>query len=259
MMKAKVKKNSQVGPDYYKIILKIKNNIADYQPGQFVHLKIASDSTDPLLRRPFSIHETDNNKGIISLIYRKVGKGTKILSNYCSGKKIDLLGPLGQGFRTDFNNYNILVIGGGMGIAPLYYLVKKINKNNRPLVLIGGNNKKELEYFHTLISRLNLEIGVASMDGSVGYPGTVIDLWQKSERYKGYEPDFIYSCGPEPMLKMVQKIAREQKISGQVSLEERMGCGIGVCLSCVCKTKEGNKRLCQEGPVLTLDEVIFNE
>ncbi len=253
-------KNIPVGPDYYKMELIAPEIVLAGKPGQFVHLKVNSDNSyDPLLRRPFSIHNIDQKYGLLSLIYRVAGKGTTRMSKFIENKEIDLLGPLGTGFKTDFKNKNILIIGGGMGIVPLYYLSKVLDGNNNILVLLGGNSAAEIDYFYNIFTDLSLEVKLATIDGGRGYQGTVVDLWENISQGEQKDPDFIYTCGPEAMLKTVQQMAREKGIPGQLLLEKRMGCGIGVCLSCVCKTVNGNKRVCREGPVFSLAEVIFDE
>ncbi len=257
---ALIRRNIPVGRDYYLMDLIAPDVALDGSPGQFVHVKISSERNyDPLLRRPFSIHDINPHKGLVSLVYRVTGKGTEIMSDLKENRDINLLGPLGNGFRTDFDGKNILIIGGGMGIAPLYYLAKKLLLNNDITVLLGGNCEEDLMYFNNVFNQLSLHKKLATMDGSKGYQGTVIDLWQDLQNDKKADFDFIYSCGPEIMLRRVQEIAREQNISGQLSLEKRMGCGIGVCLSCVCKTIHGNQRVCHEGPVFSLAEVILND
>ncbi len=259
---ARINSNIPVGPDYYKMEIIAPDIVLSGHPGQFVHVKIsAHNSYDPLLRRPLSINDIDRQKGLLSLIYRISGRGTELMSGLGENTEIDLLGPLGKGFKTDFKNKNILVVGGGMGIAPLYYLVKVLVKNNDVTVLFGGNSKEELNYFYKQFNRLSLNIKVATMDGSEGYQGSVIKLWEDiiSKEPETGIYDFVYSCGPEIMLKKVQNLAKKINIPGQISLERRMGCGIGVCLSCVCKTKNGNQRVCHDGPVFSLSEVILDD
>ena len=250
--------NHRLSSDYY--LLVTQSAAADQtRPGQFFHLKTGEKhSYDPLLRRPLSVHKVDRSKGRISFLYRVVGKGTKMLSFYQAGDTIDALGPLGNGFRTDFKNKQILVIGGGMGIAPLYPLVDSLINCNQVILLIGGNNQQDLKYFLDFPINSRVIFAAASIDGSIGLKGTVIDLWEKSYS-AGFYPDFLFTCGPKAMLRRVKLIAEERAIPGQVSLEERMGCGSGVCLSCVCQTNKGNQRVCKEGPVFPLQEVRLNE
>ena len=247
--------NQRLASDYYLLVTQSAAAAAQTRPGQFFHLKIGKKySYDPLLRRPLSVHKVDRSKGRISFLYRIIGKGTKMLSFYQAGDRIDALGPLGKGFKTDFKNKQILVIGGGMGIAPLYPLVDSLLNSNQVTFLIGGNNQQDLKYFLDFPINSGVIFDAASIDGSIEFKGTVIDLWEKSYS-TGFNPDFLFACGPKAMLRRVKLIAEERAIPGQVSLEERMGCGSGVCLSCVCHTNKGNQRVCKEGPVFSLQEV----
>jgi len=206
------------------------------------------------LRRPLSVHDINNETNSIFLLYRLVGKGTILLSKFKAGKFLDIMGPLGSGFKTDISDKKILIIGGGMGIAPLYYLSKRLSIKNKLTVLLGGNKKDDLKYFFEKFNQISTDIYSATIDGSLGHLGNVIDLW---ERLGEYNYDYIYTCGPLPMLVRVQELAVNHNIKGQVSLEERMGCGIGLCLSCVCQTEDGNQRVCKEGPVFSLGTVNF--
>ncbi len=235
------------------------------KPGQFIHLKLGNDnlSLDPLLRRPFSIHDYKEDTGIISIVYRVVGRGTRIMSKLQAGQLIDFLGPLGSGFSLEFRNQEIHVLGGGIGLAPLYFLASTLCRENRVRVYLGGNGADDIKYFYDKFADLNIYLATATLDGSRGYRGNVLALWERELEDPGKlnsnqgKPNFIFSCGPEPMLVRLQELARKLQVSGEVSLEERMGCGIGVCLSCVCKTKAGNQRICREGPVFELGEVVL--
>ena len=260
-MLAKIIDNSRVGPDYYKIDFKPDAELKSISPGQFFHLQIKKDRyiSEPLLRRPFSVFDYDDKNNILSIVYCIAGRGTSIMSRLSPGEKVDLLGPLGRGFKTDFNKDDLLVIGGGMGSAPLNYLLKELKGNNNLQIFLGGGTYDEINYFCTRCEESNLNVYSASMDGSKGYKGTVIDLLVKKNKEMLDDIDFVFSCGPEGLLKAVQKFAIKRNLSGQVSVEERMGCGFGVCLSCVCSTTDGNKRVCKEGPVFNIKDVVFDE
>lgn len=262
---AEVITNRKVGTDYYFLELSDDHIDENWQPGRFLHLKVSRDKAyDPLLRRPFSLFDVNPQKGTFSLLYCVVGRGTRILTDFGPGEKIDYLGPLGHGFFLP-EGKEIIVIGGGMGTAPLFYLCRKLTLRNRVTLLLGGNICTDVEFFQNKFGALDLDIELATMDGSIGLGGTVIDLWNDlyvDDKHDGdlkKDFDYLYACGPEPMLAEVQKLAQKYEIEGEISLEERMGCGIGVCLSCVCDTREGNQRVCKEGPVFNLDEVIFDE
>lgn len=251
----KVNSNYQVGPGLYRMDIISPEITEQSKPGQFVHIKVNNRfSYDPLLRRPFSIHDIEPGKGLFSIIYKVVGRGTEILSRYSAGESIDVLGPLGKGFYTKFNGRDIVLIGGGMGIAPLIYLLKHLRKDNNVIVIIGARNKEHLNFFEDIFAINKVKLYTATLDGSGGFKGTVIDVL-KEKRICG---DYVYACGPEGMLVEVQKYGIKEGIAGEFSLEARMGCGTGLCLSCVIKTRRGNKRVCKDGPVFSLEEVVFD-
>ncbi|MFP4660922.1 MAG: dihydroorotate dehydrogenase electron transfer subunit [Halanaerobiales bacterium] len=264
-----IKNNSQVTEEYFLMELDAPNLVDKTEPGQFFNLRFNNGrSYDPLLRRPLSVHDLNKKTGSILLLYRLVGRGTELLSKYKAGESLDILGPLGSGFDVSLEKKKILIIGGGMGIAPLYYLTKKLladtgKSGNHLTILLGGNSKEDLGYFAErfegiktgIDASLETDIRYTTIDGSLGEMGNVIELWEKLFRF---DYDYLYTCGPVPMLVHVQELAGRYNIDGQVSLEERMGCGIGLCLSCVCKTDKGNQRICKEGPIFPLQSVNFN-
>lgn len=253
----KIKSNKKIGPKIYKMQLKSNKKIKG-KPGQFIHLKINSESYDPLLRRPFSIFNVDYDKNLLTIIYKVCGRGTELMEKLKNGDKVEVLESLGNGFSLNEKNKNIILVGGGMGIAPLYFLAKEIRDKNNIKVLLGANNQKELNFFESKFSELEIEVYNATMDGSLGFEGTVIELLNNKNVIKD-KIDYIYSCGPTEMLKELQSLITNQNIETEASLEERMGCGVGVCLSCTVKTTNGNMRACKEGPVFPLKDVIFNE
>lgn len=257
-MLGKILENRKVGTDYYFMKLETQAIDESWLPGRFLHLKLSRKrSHDPLLRRPFSLFDVHREKKIFDLLYCVVGRGTKIMSEFNPGEQIDFIGPLGTGF-TKPKGENILVIGGGMGTAPLFYLCRKISRDNQVTVFLGGNDCGDVDFFEKKFKELDLTLKVATIDGSRGFRGNVINLWEKKQGNNN-DFDYLFACGPELMLKEVQKKAITKNLPGEFSLEERMGCGIGVCLSCVCETEEGNQRVCQEGPVFKINEVIFDE
>ena len=239
------------------MILKANKRI-EANPGQFIHLKIKNDSYDPLLRRPFSIFDVNKKNNLLTIFYKVCGRGTKLMTEIKNGEEVDVLENLGNGFNLKMKNKNLVLIGGGMGIAPLYYLAKKLAKTNRLRVLLGAQNKEELIFLNNKFSKLDLKLDNATIDGSLGFKGNVVDLLKNIIKDK-QKIDYIYSCGPTPMLKELKKIVINNDIETEASLEERMGCGVGVCLSCTVRTSNGNKRACKEGPVFPLKEVIFDE
>ncbi len=223
------------------------------KPGQFIDVYVNDDSK--LLPRPISICEVKDDS--LRIVYRVVGGGTKIMSTYKEGDEIQIIGPLGNGF--DMKDGKAILVGGGIGIPPMVELAKnlseKIGKEN--VISVMGYRDElfltdELEQFSTLV--------IATEDGSTGTKGTVIDALNEN----GVDGDVLYACGPIPMLKALKDWANEKGIECQISLEERMACGIGACLACVCKTKEKdehsnvcNKRICKDGPVFDANEIDF--
>lgn len=256
----KIYENKRVGPDIFKLILSYDQISQNPAPGQFFNIKVSQQgSDDPLLRRPLSIFDFDEFNKKLSFIYKVVGRGTQLLSKFKSETKLDVLGPLGNPFSFNKKRKKIHLIGGGMGIAPLFYLAKKLEEKKFDLsIFLGAANKLELQFFEEQFSQLNAELYLAAVEEKLTIKGTALDLWlDKLNTF----PDFIYSCGPEKMLAAVENKALEKNIRGEISIEKRMGCGIGVCLSCSCETKEkgsGNKRACVEGPVFAIGEVVLD-
>lgn len=255
----KIVENTEVGPDIYYLALKYDQLKKKPVPGQFFNLKVSQNNCDdPLLRRPLSIFDYKEKKKRIEFIYKVIGKGTKILASMEEGKKLDVLGPLGSGFNLSKND-NLDLIGGGMGIAPLFYLAKKLKTENISIYL-GASNKAELEFFESKFKKLDIDIHLAAIKEKLEIQGTALDLWLNYADRNN--PDFVYTCGPEKMMVAVENECLKRDIGGELSVEKRMGCGIGVCLSCSCKTKnekEKNKRACVEGPVFELGEVILDD
>jgi len=216
-------------------------------PGQFVNIKL-----DGLfLRRPISICDWDENT--FTIIYKTVGKGTELMSTYEAGKKLSVLVPLGNGFDiSEARNLGDkpLLIGGGVGVPPMYGLCKRLKAQGKePVALLGFNSESEVFYAEKF-EALGVKTVVTTADGSVGIKGFVTDALA--------DIDFTYfcTCGPEVMLKALDG-AIDKEIDGQLSFEERMGCGFGACMGCSCETKYGNKRICKEGPVLERGEIIW--
>ena len=211
-------------------------------PGQFVNLLI-----DGLyLRRPISV--CDCEAGLLTLVYKVVGKGTEKMSTMPVGTQIDILTGLGNGYDTTLAGDAPLLIGGGVGVPPLYLLAKQlIAQGLRVSVILGFNTASEI-FYEEEFRALGAEVRVATVDGSRGTRGFVTDAM------KDLEYTHFYTCGPEPMLKAVW---RASVTSGQMSFEERMGCGFGACMGCSCKTLTGNKRICREGPVMKKEEILW--
>ncbi len=234
--------NEKLTDSVYKMTLSGDTSAIE-RPGQFVNIKI-----DGLfLRRPISVCDVEQGK--LTIIYKVVGKGTEMMAAMDKGQYLDILTGLGNGYFTDFSGDKPLLIGGGVGVPPLYNLAKCLLKEGKtPTVIIGFNTASEIFYKEEFES-LGVKVLVATADGSCGVKGFVTDAIKEVDGYS-----FVYTCGPEPMLKAVYNAT---ETSGAYSFEERMGCGFGACMGCSCKTKYGNKRICKDGPVLIKEEIIW--
>lgn len=234
--------NIKLTDNVYKMVLQ-GDTSAISAPGQFINIEIEN----LYLRRPISICDFDEKS--ITIIYKVVGKGTEKMSCLSLGEKLDILVGLGNGFNVQKAGDRPLIIGGGVGIPPLYYLTKQLIKaGKKPVVILGFNCEDEMFYVREF-EKLGAEVHTATVDGSCGNKGFVTDVIDKVKDYT-----YVFTCGPEPMLKAVYG---KTKTSGQFSFEERMGCGFGACMGCSCKTKYGSKRICKEGPVLEKEEIIW--
>ena len=210
-------------------------------PGQFINIKL-----DGLfLRRPISVCDWDSES--ITIIYKVVGKGTAQMSRMNEGETLDVLTGLGNGFDVSKCGKKTLVIGGGVGVPPMYGLAKALLKDGKTPVAILGFNKSEELFYEDKFKALGIETIVTTVDGSHGTKGFVTNALPESY-------DYFCTCGPEPMLKAVYNATTT---SGLLSFEERMGCGFGACMGCSCETKYGNKRICKDGPVLEKEEIIW--
>jgi len=210
-------------------------------PGQFVNIKLEG----MFLRRPISICDWDETG--LTLIYKVVGKGTEFMSTLPVGKELDILCGLGNGFDVAKCGETTVVLGGGVGVPPMYGLAKALKAAGKTPIAILGFNKSEEIFYVDQFKALGVETFVTTVDGSVGIKGFVTDALP--EHY-----DYFCTCGPLPMLKAIYN---STKTSGLLSFEERMGCGFGACMGCSCKTKYGNKRICKDGPVLEKEEIIW--
>lgn len=233
--------NEKLTETVYKMVVK-GDTSAITASGQFVNIKLEGK----FLRRPISICDFDENT--ITLIYKVVGVGTEQMSEMSCGKVLDILVGLGNGYSLNKCGDKPLLIGGGVGVPPLYNLCKKlINEGKKVTVVLGFNTKDEI-FLESDFKALGAEVFVATADGSYGVKGFVTDAM------KEIEYTYFFTCGPMPMFKAIEAVA---VTSGQYSFEERMGCGFGACMGCSCKTKYGNKRICKDGPVLEREEIIW--
>lgn len=231
-------------------------------PGQFLHVK-CGPGIDPLLRRPISISNVDVEQGILEMIYRVEGSGTKILSEAVPGAEIDVLGPLGTGFPIQHRQKgeHALLIGGGVGVPPLLYLAKELVKKGVRVTSVIGFGTADQVFLEEELGQLG-EVFVTTIDGSKGHQGLVTDLLNESYGLDNASWNALYSCGPFPMLKALQDRYKETDKEGYLSLEQRMGCGVGACLACICPTvEEADKsyyKICTDGPVFELRKVVLS-
>ena len=210
-------------------------------PGQFVNIQLDG----MFLRRPISVCDVQDD--VLTIIYKVVGKGTEAMSRMTDGK-LDVLTGLGNGYDLSVSGEKPVLLGGGVGVPPMYQLAKKLlNQGKIVQVILGFNTKSEV-FYEEEFRALGAEVTVTTVDGSYGVKGFVTDA------LSGMDYTYFYTCGPEPMLKAVYKASRT---SGQMSFEERMGCGFGACMGCSCKTLTGYKRICKEGPVMKKEEILW--
>ena len=237
----RVAQNDRIAKDVYEMTL-VGDVSAVTRPGQFINIKLDGF----FLRRPISVHEKLD--GALRIIYKTVGEGTLAMSRLTQGAVLDVLVGLGNGYDTSCSGSEPLLIGGGVGVPPLYELAKCLLREGKtPRAVLGFNSADEV-FCEKKFRDLGVDVRVSTADGSYGVKGFVTDLM----------PDisytYFYACGPMPMFRAVNKVA---VTSGQFSFEERMGCGFGACMGCSCRTLTGNKRICREGPVLRREEIIW--
>ena len=236
-----IKSNKKLTENIFEMVL--EGDISSITaPGQFINIKLDGF----YLRRPISICDYDDST--ITIIYKVVGEGTEVMSKMNSGEKLDVLCGLGNGFDTSKSMDKPVLIGGGVGVPPMYNLCKKLIAEDKEVTVILGFNKKDEIFYEDEFKRLGADVKVTTVDGSYGIKGFVTDALKETEY------SYFYTCGPMPMFKAIESTVTT---SGQYSFEERMGCGFGACMGCSCKTKYGNKRICKDGPVLEREEIIW--
>ena len=257
---AKLIDKKQIIKDIYKFSVDAKEIVELSRPGNFIEIRI-SNETDPFLRRPISIYNMDKEKGILEFIFQVKGKGTKILANKQIGEEIDIIGPLGYGtFKFDKYN-NISIIGGGIGIFPLYELAKQAKEKGKNINCYLGFRNKDFVMLEKEFEKVTNNLTIATDDGSYKNKGFAINYLK--EDINKNKTDCIFACGPIQMLREVQKYAIENNIDCQLSLEERMACGLGVCLGCAIKTSKSTKEapeywhVCKAGPVFNAKDIEF--
>ncbi len=236
-----IAENIEIAKSTYKMVL--LGDVSDFTAaGQFVNIKLEGK----YLRRPISVCDLGDNT--LTLIYKVVGGGTEQMQNMKAGEKLDVLTSLGNGYDTSLSGEKPLLIGGGVGVPPMFLLCKKLIAEGKKVTVILGFNSKAEVFYENEFKALGADVYVTTVDGSYGTKGFVTD------KMKDIDYTYFFTCGPEPMFKAIEKTANT---SGQYSFEERMGCGFGACMGCSCKTKYGNKRICKDGPVMKREEIIW--
>ena len=236
-----VNDNRAIAQDIYKMTLS-GDTSAITRPGQFVNIQIDGF----YLRRPISV--CDRTEGELTLIYKVVGKGTEVMAQMKKGTTLDILTGLGNGYDVTKSGDRPLLIGGGVGVPPLYLLAKELTAMGKQVMAVLGFRSEKDVFLKDELEALGVRVFITTEDGSMGTKGFVTDAFAEVGDYT-----YTYLCGPEPMLRAVY---RASVTSGQYSFEERMGCGFGACMGCSCKTIYGNKRICEDGPVLEKEEIL---
>ena len=238
-----IKENVALTQSVFKMVLQ-GDVTAITAPGQFVNIKL-----DGLyLRRPISVCDLSDNT--LTIVYKAVGKGTEQMSRMTPGEKLDVLTGLGNGYDLSLAGDKPVLLGGGVGVPPMYLLAKELFAQGKKVSVVLGFNTKDEIFYEAEFKALGAEVTVTTADGSYGVKGFVTDA------LKAMDYTYFYTCGPEPMLKAVYKTANT---SGQMSFEKRMGCGFGACMGCSCKTITGYKRICKEGPVMKTEEILWED
>ena len=240
--KYKIKSNQQIAKNVYEMVLEGDTTYI-VRPGQFINIELDGC----YLRRPISVCDYDDKT--ITIIYKVVGNGTEKMATFEEGQILDILTGLGNGFEVKRSGEKPLLIGGGVGTPPMYNLCKKlVEQGKNPVVVLGFGNVDDV-FYDEKFKEMGVEIHISTVDGSYGVKGFVTDIVKDLKDYTYY-----YTCGPKNMLKAVYDTATTD---GELSFEEKMGCGFGACMGCTCETTKGNKRICKEGPVLKKEEIIW--
>ena len=238
----KISLNEKLADNVYKMVL--QGDTSDITAcGQFINIQLEG----LYLRRPISVCDCDESS--VTIIYKVVGKGTEQMSKMAVGETLDVLTGLGNGYDLLLSGDKPVLLGGGVGVPPLYKLAKELKKQGKEVSVILGFNTSSEVFYENEFKALGCDVTVTTVDGSYGVKGFVTNAYPKEYTY-------FYTCGPEPMLKAIYKTA---ETSGQMSFEERMGCGFGACMGCSCKTITGYKRICKDGPVMLKEEILWED
>lgn len=251
----------QAWKDYFLFALKSPSIATQAHPGQFLMVKVSDDHPYPLLRRPLSIHSRD--KKMIEIFFKVAGTGTALLAQKKVGESLDILGPLGKGFRLDesLKEKKLFAVGGGRGIAPLYFLAQELRSLGVSIKIFYGGQTQEDLPLREKFEKSGMDLAYSTDDGSFGFKGSVTGFVEAE--LEKVVPSRIYACGPEAMLKKIAQISRKQNIPAELSLESLMGCGFGACWGCVKRIRRGEKegwiKVCEEGPVFSAEEIVWPE
>lgn len=236
-----IRENTALTKNVYRMVL--EGDVSEItRPGTFVNIRLSG----LYLRRPISVNDTDET--ILTIIYKVVGKGTEQMAAMTAGEELEVMTGLGNGYDTAVSGDHPLLLGGGVGVPPLYKLAKELIAQGKKVSVVLGFNTADEVFCEEEFKAIGCDTVVATADGSYGVKGFVTDALPEEYTY-------FYTCGPEPMLKAVYKATTT---SGQFSFEERMGCGFGACMGCSCHTVTGYKRICKDGPVLVKEEILWN-
>lgn len=250
----KIIENKEIGTGNYLLKIKIKDTMIVPKTGQFYLLKCKNEIR--ILKRPISLHSVDKENKVLEFVYKVTGKGTEEMSSYKIGDTINIQGPLGNGFEAGIKSKKAVVIGGGIGLAPLKQLINDIKTENEVIFIAGGRDKESLKILENFdLSKVDLL--TCSDDGSFGKKALVTELLK--ELLDREKIDIIYTCGPHIMMEKIAEIAHENNIKCEISMEERMACGIKACVGCSIKTKVGMKKVCYDGPVFNSQILIMND
>lgn len=258
--RCKISYKEEIAPGIIDMKVVSSDMVKQAKPGQFLNVK-CSDGLTAILRRPISICDVDLENEEVRFVFQIKGTGTRLLYEKNVGDTLDILGPLGTSFQQNTEKFSRpLLIGGGIGIFPLLMLAKSISSGNAAAFL--GFRNQELVVLEDDFKKSCAQVKIATDDGSYGFKGYVTQLME--EALKAGQHDIVYACGPQPMLKLIKNICDTYRVPCQLSMEQRMGCGIGACLVCACKAKSGEdeweyKHVCKDGPVFWGDEVMFDE
>ncbi|GBD96129.1 MAG TPA: dihydroorotate dehydrogenase electron transfer subunit [Nitrospirae bacterium] len=259
LFKASVSENKELIKNHYLLTLNPLKKIKKPEPGQFFMLSV-DKGLDPLLKRPLSIHRLTG--GNLQFLYRVVGSGTNILSEKKTGDILELIGPLGKGFPFKKTQKNIILVAGGLGIAPIFALAEtlaKIPPPAPPVLLFQGARTEDEVLCIDKLKSIGIDPIISTDNGTLGEKGNIVSVLKKylTRHSLPVNRYILYACGPEPMLKSLSSLAIKHKLKGYIALEQHMACGLGTCLGCVVNTIDGYKRVCKEGPVFPIEKIVW--